>query len=160
LLRIFRRLPLWLVLAVGPLVSVPILQQFGVVSFTYQEAACVAGGGILGLVILRLLAIQAAPLAASISQTLAKARRLHDACFEKSETHYRQEFERIKAGFVTLTESFETNLRKAVAEAGEMRVARRMKSDERTVKIGAKNDAMHQARLMALGREHHHTAKQ
>jgi len=70
-----------------------------------------------------------------------------------------REFERIKADFVTLIETLEGQLKRAVAEAGEMRVLAPDAERERTVKITAKNEQLHQLRLTQLEREYHDTVQ-
>ena len=72
---------------------------------------------------------QASPLAGSIAGALGKARRLHDAGFERSDAHYQQELERIKTEFETTTRTVDQELKQTVARAGELRVACRMASD-------------------------------
>ncbi len=156
LMRIGKLFPAWLLLslAVCALVAPPALQHFGITSFTYREA----GGAVAILALLfafrYMAARQAHPLAASISKALARARRLHDACFEKSDLHRQQELERIKNEFETTTRTVDEQLKQGMAKASEARVACRMRSDERTVRINARNEQKHQARMAALEREH------
>ena len=77
----------------------------------------------------------ALPLATGIADTLGKARRLHDACFEKSDAHYQQELERIKTEFETTTRTVDQELKHTIARAGELRVACRMTSDGKAFRI-------------------------
>jgi hypothetical protein len=153
LLRIFKYLPVWILLAVceAPF----ILHRFGLNSGSYYRA----GGAVLAslaiLLALRFIARrQAAPLAISLSNALAQARRMHDVAYEKSEARCQQETERIKGEFRAATTAADQRLRRVLAEAGESRVSERMESDERTVRASARNDQMYRARVERLEREH------
>ena len=53
-----------------------------------------------------------------------------------------QELERVKHEYQSTIQTIERQLKRALAEAGEMRVSCRMTSDERTVRITAKNEAI------------------
>ena len=80
-----------------------LLQRFGHARFHLSQAGGVAGGRGVWLVLRPLFWQAAAPSrgAARIAKSLGAARRLHDACFEKAETHYQQEIKRIKDEFET-----------------------------------------------------------
>ena len=80
----------------------------------------------------------------------AKARRLHDTGLERAEAHYQQELERIKGEFESTTRTVDQQLKQALAEAGERRVACRMESDEKASRALEKNDRLRQAKLERL----------
>ena len=153
LLRVFKHLPVWVLVV---LCEIPIvLQQTGLNSAGYWKAGlCVAGSLVVVLILRSLARSQAGPLAASIAGTLGKARRLHDTAQERSEVHYQQQLERIKAEFESTTQSVDHQLKQALAEAGEWRVACRMGSDEKASRALEKNDRLRRAKLDHLQREH------
>ena len=153
LLRILRYLPVWILLACceAPL----ILHRFGLNASAYEKAAGAVLGSFVVVFALRYAACrQGTPLAASLSDALARAWRSHDVAWEKSETRRQQETDRIKAEFQTLTKEVDQQLKRALAEAGESRVSTRMENDERTVHINDRNDQAHQAALKRLEQEH------
>ena len=152
LLRVFKCLPVWVLLV---LVEIPlVLQKFGLNQAAYQKAGLCAGGSLVVLLILRYLAVrQAGQLATALAQALGKARSLHDTCLERAESHYQQELERVRGEFETTTRTADQQLKRTVAEAGELRVACRMASDEQASRALEKNDQLHRARLDRLQRQ-------
>jgi DNA segregation ATPase FtsK/SpoIIIE, S-DNA-T family len=109
---------------------------------------------------LRYLGTQRArPPATSISRSLARGRRLHDACLQKADSHCQAEIERIKAEFAAAHQNADQQLRQALAEAGELRVSCRMKNDERTVHADTRNERLYRALLERIERDHHETLK-
>ena len=103
LLRIFKFLPLWMRAGGTGNSAAPVPAPVSrLTSATGLEAGGVFVASVAVILALRHVAQrQAEPLASSISKSLAKARRLHDACFEKSEAHCKQELERIKNEYAT-----------------------------------------------------------
>ncbi|HWI58367.1 MAG TPA: hypothetical protein VNZ22_14165, partial [Bacillota bacterium] len=155
LLRVFKFWPLWLVLMLGALGLVPVLQQAGVRSFTYREGALVAAGGFALVLVLRYLAQrQATPLAGSLSQTLAQARKRYDACHDTSEAHHQQTWERIKTDYVTITQTADQQLRQTVSEAGQKRIACRVASDEKMLRVTKKHEQLSRTQLARREREY------
>jgi len=156
LLRLFRYWPVWAVLF-GACAAAAVLapQRIGLSSVSIVQAA---GGGLVALVlvfIIRFMAKgQTASLAGSVSKNLARVRRLHDEAFAKSESRYHEEQARSKSDYQNAVQTVEQQLKRTLAEAGEQRVSRRMKSDERTVRITARHERMYPARLARLDREH------
>jgi DNA segregation ATPase FtsK/SpoIIIE, S-DNA-T family len=155
LLRLFKYLPLWVLLV---LCEVPlILRQSGLNAQAYWKAGYGVAGSLVVVLVLRYVAArQAKPLAAAIAGALGRARLLHDTGLERAEAHYQQEVERIKNEFESTTRTVDRQLKQALAEAGERRVACRMGCDEKASRALAKNDHQYQARLERL--ERHHTA--
>ena len=99
---------------------------------------------------------RAMPFATTISKSLARARKLHDGCLQKADTHYQSELQRVKTEFTTANQTADLQLRQALAEAGELRVSCRMKSDERTVHANTRNERLRRVTLERIDREYHH----
>jgi len=149
LLRLFKRWPLWGLIVLG--VVALLLRQWGFNSTAYWKAGLCAAVSLALILILRLFArSRAGRLAAAIAGALGKARRLHDACLERGEAHCQQELERTKAEFEDTTRTVDQQLKRALAEAGERRVACRMQGDENASRALEKNDRLHRARLERL----------
>jgi DNA segregation ATPase FtsK/SpoIIIE, S-DNA-T family len=153
LLRVFKYLPVWVALA---LCEVPlVLRQTGLNPDGYWKAGlCVAGSVVVVLVLRSLARSLASPLAASVAGALGKARRLHDTAQERSEVHYQQELERIKGESESTTQTVDQQLKQALAEAGEWRVACRMESDDKASRALEKNDRQRRAKMEKLQRQH------
>ena len=92
-----------------------------------------------------------------MSQALATARHLHEACLQKSEARYQAELHRIGDHYTTTTHQVEAELKRALVNAGELRVSSRMRSDEKTVRLTARHEQLHRSRMQALeaGRPKH-----
>jgi len=159
LLRIFKYWPAW---AAAILCEIPfVFQRFGV----NADSGWKAGGGVLASLValfaLRYLGRrQAGPLAGRIAGALGKARRLHDTAREQGEAHYQREIERVKNTFESTTRQADQELKQAVAQASELRVACRMESDSRASRLLQHNEHCHQWRLDQLERGHSETARQ
>jgi ABC-type multidrug transport system fused ATPase/permease subunit len=161
LLRLFRYLPVWVVLAAAEFVAVPLGLHLGAHRVTYSEAAVAAAGTFVLIIVLRFVAQSGArQTARSLSQALARARRLHDVCHETEQTHTQQALERIKNDFATTTQSADQQLKQAQAEASTQRVTYRMNSDERTVRLNARHEQVFRARRDALERTNAATLKE
>lgn len=153
LLRVFKYLPVGVLIALGEVLL--ILKQYGLNSAAYWKAGLCAGGTVAVVMSLRYLARRrAARLAQAIADALAKARRLHDTAAERAEAHYQQELERVKGEFESATRTVDQELKHALAEAGERRVACRMGSDEKASRALEKNDRLHRAKRERLQRQH------
>jgi hypothetical protein len=153
LLRVFKYLPGWVLIV---LCEIPfVLQKTGLNSDGYWKAGLCVAGSLAVVLILRSLARSlAAPFAAAIASALGKARRLYDTAQGRSELHYQQELERIKGEFESTTQTVDQELKRALAEAGERRVACRMENDEKGARALEKNDRQRQAKLERLDRQH------
>jgi S-DNA-T family DNA segregation ATPase FtsK/SpoIIIE len=153
LLRVFKYLPAWMLIV---FCEVPlVLQRTGLTSAGYWQAGWCVSGSIVVVFVLHFLARSlAGPIAAAIAGTLGKARRWHDTAQERSEVHYQQELERIHGEFESTTQSVDQELKQALAEAGEWRVACRMGTDEKASRALEKNDWLRRARLDQLDRHH------
>ena len=155
LLRLFRSVPIWVVLALCEFAAVPFGLQIAGRPVSYGQAAAAAGGTIfLGLVVHWLAQTRARQTAESLSQALAGARQLHDACVLYGQTHSRETLERINNEFVTTSQSVEQQLKQAQIQASNERVTCRMESDERTVRINNKHEQIFRARRQRLEQGH------
>jgi hypothetical protein len=159
LLRVFRCLPLWVLIC---LCAVPVvLHQYGLHPAAYEKAGLCAAGGLVVVLVLRFLAVrQAGRLAGTISDGLARARVLHDTGVERADLHHHEELERIKAEFESTTRTVDQQLKQAIARAGQSRVACRMASDEKASRALEQNERQRQARLDQLKRQHAANAEQ
>jgi DNA segregation ATPase FtsK/SpoIIIE-like protein len=151
LFRVFRYLPVWIVLVLCVLALPFVLQQLGRADLNYQQAIGIAVGAGVFVLVLRFLGLaQAKSLASSISQSLARSRRLHDLAKEKSEARYHSDIERAKKGFQNTLQTEEQQVKQAVASAGDLRVKCRMESDQRTVRATAKSEQLYRVTLQRL----------
>lgn len=155
---VFRFLPVWLLILLCP--TPLILQHFGIGSLSYQAAAGTTGALLFGVCIFYFLGTrQVAPAAVKTAGALGKARRLYDTCLEKSETRHQQEIKRIVDEFQNATETIDQNLKLALKENLGMKGDFREKIDEKTVRISARNDAIHRIKLEQLKRNHTDTVE-
>ncbi len=156
LLRLFRVWPIWVVLALCAFALVPALANFGIQSFTYNEAALTAVAALVVVFAARgVSAYRARALGDSIAKLVASARRLHDTAQLAADAHYQQEWQRIINEFASTTENSDRLLKKTLSEAGDKRVACRMRSDQRTVQANKTNERLRQANRQRIEREHH-----
>ncbi|MDB6113025.1 MAG: segregation ATPase, FtsK/SpoIIIE family, partial [Pedosphaera sp.] len=153
--RLFRYLPIWLLVLLSP--APVILQHFGITPSAYslQGAIMTAVGLLVGVMILYFVGkAKGEPLAVKIANALGKARKLHDACLNQAEVRYNEAIKRIKDEFTNGIQTIDQRLKHAVGEAGEGRVSYRQKIDERTLRVSARNERLHQAKLVRLEQEH------
>jgi hypothetical protein len=155
LLHLFKFWAVWAGLALLVIPLVPVLPQISRYSVSYPKAV---GGAVAAFALvlgIRFLALhRAQPLASAISKALARGRRLHDACVEKSEARRKADIERIKSEYAATAQTVDQELKRSLAEAGEGRVSTRMASDERTVRVNTKNEHIHRAAMERVKREH------
>ena len=155
LLRVFRFWPIWALLALGELALVPVAQHSGISSFSYTQALGAAAASLALVFALRFVGQrQARSAAGALSQALARARRLHQAAHDRADAHYREEMERIRNEYASTAQAVDQQLKRALAEAGETRVAVRMSADERTVRINLRHEQLFHSRLARLESEH------
>ncbi len=153
LARLFRYLPVWLLVLLSP---APLaLQYFGVIALPFQTAAAISGG-VFALVLVLYFAgqAQAGARARKIADALGQASRMHDACLEKSDARYHQDVQRTKDEFQNKTQWIDQQLKLAMKEAVELKGNFREKIDDKTVRINATNERLHQQRLARVEREH------
>ena len=154
LFRLFRFLPLWVVLILALFGAVPALDHLGVHSVSYPQAAIAVGIGLVLLIGIRFLAHRrAAPIAHSLSQLLAKARRVHDLAKTAAETRRQTEAQNIQTRYQEAIQQATDRLRQAQANAGDLRVKCRTDNDKHAVQVTARHEALHRAKLQRLERE-------
>ena len=149
----FRILPLWLLI---PLCAAPwALQHFKVVTLA-QPAAIGASVGLLVLILaLFFLGMsQGAATAAKIVSALRKAKNLYTACADRCEAQYVEETERVQVQFKSGTQIIESELKQAVKDDVGMKGSYREEVDEKTMRITAANERIHQARVERLEKSH------
>jgi len=160
LFRLLRYLPLWLVLALCVLGAMPVLEYFGIHSLSYGQAGVVVVAGVALLIGMRLFAQRrAAPSAHSLSQALARARRVHDLCKAAAESSFQSGIQNIHTQFQEKIQHATDRLREAQAKAGDLRVKCRTDNDKHAVQVTSRNEALHRAKLQRLEREQKEAAE-
>jgi DNA segregation ATPase FtsK/SpoIIIE, S-DNA-T family len=160
LLRLFRYLPLWLILALLPAAGALVLPRLGF-NFVAREQGLAISAGALVLVVIgrQLLKSRSLPLVTSLSRTLANARKTYDGCQAQSHSFFHSEVERIRSEYQTTSQEVDKSLKQAMAEASELRISCRMEADQRTVGITARHEHLCRARLQRLERAHQEATK-
>lgn len=154
LTTLFRHLPLWITLGIL-LGLVPLLNRFGIKTWSYETAAIAGGICIVLSILLHLLAMQQGRgTARRLSDALAAARTSHDLAGQKSERHYQDETQRLQREYVRIQEESDQQFKRAQSLAGEQRVACRMKSDQKAVRAEGRNEGLYRAVLARADREH------
>ena len=157
---LFRFLPVWLVLVLSQIAMVPLLQYFGIRSFSYGWAGASVGGCLAAGFLLHYLGRRGAePLALRIADALGKARRLHQACLEKTERRRTQELERIESEFLSKNQWIDQEWSLALGEAAEMGESSPKKVDEKAARLRARNERDYPLRLEHLHRHHKETVE-
>jgi DNA segregation ATPase FtsK/SpoIIIE, S-DNA-T family len=157
LMRTGRYFPIWLsiiLLLIGGACLVPAVQNAVGKDFPAQPAGIgiLAAAGVL--IIVRLIGrFQAGPAVNGLAGDLARARRLHDACFEQAELRFRAEQEQIKGGFETTTRGFDQEWKQATREAINLLDARPKEIDEQALRVTRKSEQLYRARLQQLERD-------
>ena len=150
-LRIFKSWPVWLALSLVPIGLSPALPRIGINGLSLPVAGAIGVSVFLGVTVIRvMLAAGARSAAQAISQALAKARRAHDLALGKADTHYQAAIERFDHQYQEGTQDSDQALKRAMADAGQMRVTTRMKADEKTVRLTATNQRIYEAALARL----------
>jgi hypothetical protein len=148
LLRLFRYWPLWLVIALCALPSVPLLEHFGIHWLSTSGAAGAAAAAFAAVFTLRLFVARSSrSLAGSLAAGLARSRLLHNACRQKAEAHFQQEQQRLQDNYQNTIQSVDQQLKQTLVKAGEARVSCRMRADEKTVRATARHERLHALKL-------------
>ncbi|PWU08382.1 MAG: ATP-binding protein [Verrucomicrobia bacterium] len=152
--RLFKYWVAWVVVIFGVEITL-VLQRLGLNPRAYQWAGGLVAGSLALLFVFRYLGqLGGAPLAASISRSLARARRLHEAGFENSAVHHQQGLEGVKAENANAVQTVDLELKQAVAQASDARVRCRMECDEQTVALNTRNEQIHRGRVEQLDKRH------
>ena len=95
---------------------------------------------------------QAAPTATAIAADLAKARRLHEVCYQQAEPRHQQEEQRIKTEFEETNRRLDQDWKQGVKEAIDLRDLRPRQIDEKARRVAGKNEQLCHARLERMER--------
>ena len=153
--KLFRALPLWLwigLIVIGGVGLVPVLRNYKI------EPPLIGAGA--ALLIAGLLALyfagrsKAAALANTIAGELETARRLHDACLQKSQARHAAEIERIETETKNSNDMFHANWHSAVVQAANARELWPVRVDEKWRRAVARNEQQHATRLARLEQQH------
>jgi hypothetical protein len=101
-------------------------------------ALCLAGLIVIRVVAFLIARQQAAPTAKTVAADLAKARRLHDACYHKADLRLQQDQERIKTEFQNRTKAIDQEYKDVIKEAIGLRDLRPRQIDEKAGRINQK----------------------
>ncbi|MBI3882421.1 MAG: ATP-binding protein [Verrucomicrobia bacterium] len=155
LLKIFRSIPLWLFLAALPLGAVPVLQQFGHQEFTWTHGIAAAVALAVVSVVLHFVgASQAAAAAESLCRAIGRARRLHDACADKSDARYRAEAARVTAEHLARTQAVDDGWTETLLTTTEMTRQSPAHVDAKSVRASATNDQLYRTQAERLEQLH------
>ncbi len=130
----------------------PVAAHFG----KNLESHFVAGtaGFVVVLVVYFIGGRMAAPMATAIAGDLAKARRLHAVCLEKSTTHLQSEQERIKNEFEEAKRAFNQEWRQAAKDISARRGEQPAILADKAAQAAQKNEHWHRANLEQIQRRH------
>ncbi len=150
---LFRFFPVWLLVLASP--TPWLLGHYGIGSLSQTAAIGISAALFVAIGVLYFLGMRhATPLAIRIANSLGRARRLHDACSEKAEAWQQQEIKRITEEFEDATVQIDQNLKLALKENVGMKGDFRERIDDKTVRISARNEKVHQARMDLLKQTH------
>jgi S-DNA-T family DNA segregation ATPase FtsK/SpoIIIE len=153
--KFFRILPLWVWIGlIGAAIAAlpPLLKKDGL---GYPQMG-IGGGVLLVLIFAAYFAgrSKAASLATTITHELETARRMHDACLQKSQARHASEIERIETEAKNSHDMFQQNWTSAVEQADRARELWPVKIDEKWRRAVAKNETQHTARIARIEQEH------
>jgi hypothetical protein len=157
LVRLFRWVPIWPLLAVlvlGHVAALFVLPQLGWNVMTYEDA--VWSLGLLLVLVLSLYGLsqrQGAPVAARVAADLVRARQLLDACEGRATERRRLEQERAREGFAEAARVLDGQWQEAVAKAEEARTIRPREIDSKALRLAERNRLWHEARKERVERE-------
>jgi hypothetical protein len=161
LLRLFKYIPVWIVLAACEFALVPLGVHIGSQPLSYAQAAVGVAGTIVLVLVLRVVGQNSArPTVEALSSALAAARRLHDACQQGEQVHTQEALEKIKKDFIHTTQAADEELKRAQAAASSERVSCRMETDERMLALNARHEQAFRLRRERLEKEYAHTLRE
>ncbi len=102
----------------------------------------------------RLVQRQAKPAAMEMADGLVKARRLHEACFEKAELRRQSEEQRIRNEFESATRQFEQDWKKAGKTALDMLDVSPRQIDDQAPRVAQKNEQLHLKKIAQIERDY------
>ena len=149
----FRWRWIWALLVLAQLPLVPLLQNFGLASFSYAEAeGSVIGLFVVGFVLHQVGKSQSEPLARQIASALGKARRLCEVCPEKAERRYHDEIARLENEFQATSQRIEQEWSQAVEEGAIRREACPQEIETKAARVAAKHTQYHRLKLEQIER--------
>ena len=112
---------------------------------------------VVGIMVVRILLFliaqgQGTPSARSVASDLAKARRFHDACYEKADLRLQHDQERIKAEFQNRTKAIDQEYKNLIKEAIGLRDLRPREIDEKAGRLNQKAEKVRVAHMERLER--------
>lgn len=135
LLRAFRPIWVWLVLAALALAAPFITQQLNLAPVSYGMAGGIAAGLAIAFLALRQAGVALAKgPAQALSKALAEGRAAHDATGRKVISDHEAETKRLQATYASTLQTVEQQVKRAQSQAGEKRVSLRMRIDEKTLR--------------------------
>ncbi|MGA2244969.1 MAG: FtsK/SpoIIIE domain-containing protein [Verrucomicrobiota bacterium] len=149
---LFRFLPLWLLTVIlwGVAAADPVGAHFHKILISHLAAGlALAGFGVVA-VIYFLGGRLAAPAAATLAGDLARARRLFEACLDKSAAHWQNEQARIKGEFDNTKQAFNQEWRLAVRDISSRRGQEPAAINEKAARIVARIERQRAAALERL----------
>ena len=154
--KIFRFVPFWLlaVVLLGVAAADPVLAHFGRNDINDFEAGAALVAFFLVVIVYFLGGRAAAPLARSVAGDVATARRLLNACTEKSATHLQQEQERIKTEFEISKQTFNQEWRQAARDIEQVRGIQPTTISAKSSRLLQKNEQWWQRELGRLQERH------
>jgi hypothetical protein len=113
---------------------------------------------VAGVLVIRILAFliaqqQGTRSARSAAADLAKARRLHDACYHKADLRLEQDRERIKTEFQNRTAALDQDYKSVIKEAIGLRDLRPRQIDEKAARVHQKAEKVRVAHMERLERQ-------
>ncbi|HUC84289.1 MAG TPA: hypothetical protein VL970_03780, partial [Candidatus Acidoferrales bacterium] len=149
---LFRFLPFWLlaVALLGVAAADPIGQHFGKIWMSHSAAGFASAGFVLVTAIYFLGGRLAAPAATTLAGDLARARRLFEACLDKSAAHWQNEQARIKSGFEETKQAFNQAWRRAVRDISSRRGEEPAVINDKAARIAAGIERQREAALERL----------
>ncbi|MDB6125702.1 MAG: segregation ATPase, FtsK/SpoIIIE family [Pedosphaera sp.] len=150
---LFRFLPIWLLV---PACAVPfLLQYFHVIALTQQQAIGISVGALVLVLVLYFVGKQTRrSLATSIANTLAKARKLQDVAWEKSEARHAQELDRINNEFKVGSEKLRAEWKQGLKQDVELKNEGNRRIYEKYQRVSAHNESLHSSKLGRLEQEY------
>jgi hypothetical protein len=146
---LFKFVPMWLVtlLLLGYAVAGAVLQHFGVKTISWPQAGASASAFLVAVILFLYGKRGTSPSATAIAGNLARARRLHDACFEKANLRCVQDQKRIQTEFEETNRALSQQWKQTVKEAIDMLSGRPMEIDEKARRIYRKHEQIHERKL-------------
>ncbi|MBA4146709.1 MAG: ATP-binding protein [Verrucomicrobia bacterium] len=153
--HIFKRRLLLGILVLLQIPAVPLLQHFGIDSFTYQHAIGSAGGLlVLGFLLHLFSRRQGDSQARGIAGALTKGRKLVEVCREKAEQRYKNDYERTVHEFEDRIKRIEQDWSAAVDEAARLRESRPCELNAKAARANARNAEISETKQSRLQQEH------